>query len=99
MKKLPYLEVNLNPSNLNTSKNTGAASQLQTLAENKPNYDGVSIENMRNNPLYAKVDDIDKVGLAQKALLDAGAKVKSKTKAIRAFNDHAQKLRIPNNKK
>lgn len=97
MYKLPYLECNTQPSALNTSKPTGVAANLASVSDSKPSFDGVSIDNMRGNPLYQRMDDIDKVGLAQKAIVDASSKVKSKTKYIRALNDAAQRMsKIPN---
>lgn len=97
MNKVPHLEINFLPSQLNTSKPTGVASQLASLSSesNKPSFDGVTIEGMRNNPLYQHMDDIDKVGVAQKAIVDAASKVKSKQKYIRALNDLAQRPRKP----
>lgn len=97
MFKLPHLEVNCIPSQLNTSKPTGVAAQLASVAENQPQYDGVTIEQMRGNPLYAHGDTIDKIGKAQKALADAAAIVSQpkRSKYIRALNDAAQKYQKP----
>lgn len=92
MVKPPYLEINCIPSQLNTSKPTGVASNLASVADNAPQYDGVTIEQMRGNCLYERGDKIDKVGLAQKSLLDSGMKVKSRAKAIRSFNEVANKV-------
>lgn len=95
MYKLPHLEINCIPSQLNTSQPTGVASQLANVAQQTPHYDGVSIEQMRGNPLYQRLDDIDKVGIAQQKIADAAQIVKSRSKYIRALNDHAQKLQKP----
>lgn len=92
---MPYLEINKIPSNLNTSKPTGVASQLAQVAENAPQYDGITIDQMRGNPLYGRGDEIDKIGLAQKALADAAKIVKSRSRFIRGLNDAAQKMQKP----
>lgn len=100
MFKIPHLEINCIPSRLNTSKPSGVASQLASVAENEPRFDGITIEQMRGNPLYYRGDVIDKIGRAQKALADA-AKVVSqpkRAKMIRALNDAAQKYQKPNTK-
>lgn len=99
MDKIPKLEINCIPSQLNTSAPTGVASQLANVAQNQPHFDGVSIDMMRNNPLYERIDDIDKIGLAQKQLADSAKIVKSRSKYIRALNDHAQKLQKPKSPK
>lgn len=99
MNKIPHLEINCIPSQLNTSKPTGVASQLASAAESKPEFDGITIEQMKGNPVYGRGDAIDKVGMAQQLIADA-AKVLSqpkRAKLIRAFNDHAQKLQKPKN--
>lgn len=95
MFKLPHLEINKIPSGLNTSQPTGVASQLAQAAEHQPQYDGITVEQMRGNLLYGHYDDIDKIGLAQKALADAAKIVKSRSKYIRALNDHAAKIQKP----
>lgn len=97
MIKFPHLEINCIPSQLNTSKASGVASQLASIAEQKPNYDNVTIDQMRGNPLYQRFDDIDKIGLAQKRLIESTDIVRSKARTIRAYNDAAQKLRKPAN--
>lgn len=97
---MPHLEINCIPSQLNTSKPSGVASQLAQVAENPPQYDGVTIEQMRGNPLYDRGDAIDKIGKAQRALADA-AKIVSQPKRaryIRALNDAAQKAQKPTSK-
>lgn len=99
MKRTFHLEINTIPSQLNTSLPTGAASQLASQAQNEPHYDGVPIETMRENPLYQHFDDIDRIGLAQKKIIDAAKTIKSHSKKIRAFNDLAQKQRIPAERK
>lgn len=93
------MEVNCIPSQLNTSKLTGVASNLASVAENSPRYDGVTVEQMRGNPLYSGSarDDIDKVGAAQKSLADNAKIVKSRAKYIRSLNDAAQKVKKPAN--
>lgn len=97
MNKLPHLEVNCIPSQLNTSQPTGVASQLANLAQNPPHMDGVTIENMRNNPIYDRGDTIDKVGKVQKTIADRAKIVKSKSKMIRGLNEYAQKYQKPKN--
>lgn len=97
MFKLPYQEINCIPSQLNTSAPTGVASQLASAAQSQPEYDGITIEQMRGNPVYGRGDAIDKVGIAQKLIADA-AKVLSqpkRAKMIRALNDAAVKLQKP----
>lgn len=89
------MEVNVIPSALNTSKPTGVASQLAQVAENAPQFDGVTIEQMRGNPLYERGDVIDKIGKAQRAIADAAKIVKGRSKYIRALNDAATKLQKP----
>ena len=96
MNKLPHLEINCIPSQLNTSQPTGVAAQMASMANNPPQYDGMTIEQMRGNPLFERCDDIDKVGLAQKAIVENAKVIKSRSKYIRALNDHAQKLSKPN---
>lgn len=96
MDKIPYLDINCIPSQLNTSNPTGVASQLASMAQQPPHYDGVTLEQMRGNPLYDRLDDIDKIGLAQQKIADAANVVKGRAKYIRALNDHAQKLQKPN---
>lgn len=98
MDKIPKLEINCIPSQLNTSKPTGVASQLANVATHEPHFDGVTIEQMRGNVIYGRGDEIDKVGLAQKSLADAANIVKSRSKYIRALNDHAQKIQKPKSK-
>lgn len=95
MNKIPHLEINCIPSQLNTSKPTGVASQLASVAENAPQFDGITIDQMRGNPLYERGDAIDKIGRAQKALADAAKIVKSRSRYIRGLNDAAQKLAKP----
>lgn len=94
MYKPTHTEFNYCPSQLNTSSNKqGAAQQLANSLENKPNYNNETIENMRDNPLHARVDDIDKIGFAQKKLAEIGTKV-SKSKFVREANrkmNHPQK--------
>lgn len=95
MNKIPKLEINCIPSQLNTSKPTGVASQLANVALNEPRFDGVTIDQMRGNVLYGRGDEIDKIGLAQKALADAAHIVKSRSKYIRFLNDEARKIAKP----
>lgn len=92
------MEVNIIPSSLNTSKPTGVAAQLASVAENQPQFDGVTIEQMRGNPVYDRGDVIDKIGKAQKAIADAANIVKSRGKYIRALNDAAVKIAKPSAK-
>lgn len=93
------MEVNVIPSALNTSAPTGVASQLAAAAENAPQFDGVTIEQMRGNVLYERGDKIDKIGRAQKALTDAAHIVKSKSKMIRGLNEVASKMPKPKSNK
>lgn len=92
MNKLPRSEVNIIPSALNTSQPTGVASNLASIAECQPHYDGVCIEQMKGNPLYDRIDDIDKVGIAQKRITENAKIVKSKSKMIRGLNDAAHSI-------
>lgn len=95
MKKIPHLEINCIPSQLNTSTPTGVAAQLASVAENVPNYDNITLAQMKNNPLYQRLDDIDKAGLAKKAIADSAKIVKSRAKLIRSFNEAAHKVKKP----
>lgn len=97
MRKMPYLEINCIPSQLNTSKPTGVASQLASAAQTAPEYDGITIEQMKGNPVYGRGDAIDKVGMAQKLIADAAHVLAQpkRAKMIRAFNDAAVKLQKP----
>ena len=95
MNKIPKIEINCIPSQLNTSPITGVASQLANVAAQEPTYDGVTIEQMRGNVIYDRGDDIDKVGKAQKVIADNFKVVKSRAKVIRALNDAAQKYQKP----
>lgn len=93
MYKPSYLECNDAPSQLNTSTDkTGVASALTALADkdNKPHYNGATIESMRGNPLFDRVAEIDKVGLAQKKVTEMAKIVHSKRAMIRQFNETAQ---------
>lgn len=95
MKKLPHLEFNPAPSRLNTSTaQNGAASQMQQQPAAEPQYNNLKIEDMRGNPLFERIDKIDKIGKAQKALADAGQKV-SKSKFVRNLNRKMQHPAIP----
>lgn len=100
MFKIPYQEINCIPSQLNTSQPTGVQSQLASMAEHQPEYDGITIEQMRNNPVYGRGDAIDKVGIAQKLIADAAHVLAQpkRAKMIRAFNDAAVKLQKPSKK-
>lgn len=98
MFKIPHLEINVIPSSLNTSQPTGVSSQLAQVADNPPQFDGVTIEQMRGNPTYERGDVIDKIGKAQKAIADAAKIVKSRGKYIRALNDAAVKIQKPTSK-
>ena len=98
MYKVFKSEVNPSPSLLNTSKQTGAASALTGVLNSQPNFDGVTIDDMRGNPLYSHCDDIDKVGIVQKKAIENYGKVKSKEKVCRKFNDMARKVNIPSKK-
>lgn len=95
MKKFHLEYVNLLPSLVNTAEPSGAVSQLASQAKNEPSFDGVTIEQMRDNPLYQRCDDIDKIGLAQKRIIETAKTIKSNSKKIRALNDMAQKRNIP----
>lgn len=94
MNKMPKLEINCIPSQLNTSQPNGVASQLASVAQNAPNFDNVTVTQMRGNALYDGVarDQIDIIGRAQKALADAAHIVKSRAKYIRALNNDAANL-------
>lgn len=90
-----FMEQNFAPSRLNTSIPTGAVSQLANTLQDAPNYDGVTIEQMVGNPLYQNLDSIDKVGAAQKKVVESAKIIKSKDKMIRGLNDLAQRQRKP----
>lgn len=85
------------PSQLNTEPSKGVASHLASVSEQKPNYDGVTIEQMRGNPLYSQADDLDKIAVAQKQITENAKVLKSKGRFIRALNDQAQKMHKPKN--
>ena len=94
-----YFEINTAPSMLNTSNaKDGVFSQMNVLSKDEPSYDGMTIENMRGNPLFSKFDDIDKVGLAQNQLVKSANTLRSKRDSIRRFNDYAHKVNIPSKK-
>lgn len=95
MNKIPHLEINCIPSKLNTSAPTGVASQLASVAENAPQYDNVTIGQMRNNPLYQRIDDIDKIGLAKQQMMQTAKTVKSNMKKIRAVNELGSRINKP----
>lgn len=95
---MPHIEVNCIPSQLNTSEPTGVASQLAQVAEQSRNFDGVTIEQMRGNPIYDRGDKIDKVGRVQKTLADNAKIVKSRGKYIRGLNEAAVRLQKPSAK-
>lgn len=90
MTKIPHLEVNCIPSQLNTSKQTGVASQLAAAIEDPSLFSGVTIEQMRGNPLFERGDVIDKRGKAQKGLVEATKTIKTNAKRIRALEAAAQ---------
>lgn len=94
-----HLEVNCIPSALNTSTATGVASQLANVAADseRSGFDGVTIEQMRDNPLYQRGDKIDKIGLAQRRVADAARVVSEpkRAKLIRSLNEHASKIQKP----
>lgn len=92
MEKIPKLEINCIPSQLNTSKPTGVVSQLANVAKSEPFYDGVSIDQMQGNPLYDRIDDIDKVGRAKEVMIKNAKVVKSKRGLIRKVNEAAQRI-------
>lgn len=85
-----FMEMNNAPSRLNTSTATGAVSQLANQLNNPPQYDGVTIDDMRGNPLYSQADGIDKIGLAQNKIAEA-AKAVSKSKFVRQLNKELAK--------
>lgn len=89
-----FAEMNCAPDQLNTSKPTGAASQLANQLNNPPHYDGATIADMHDNPLYSRHDEIDKIGLAQKKITEA-AKAVSKSKFVRQLNREMSKNNIP----
>lgn len=90
-----FMEMNCAPDRLNTSKPNGAVSQLTNMLQDKPNYDGVTVEQMNGNVLYRhNTDAIDKVGLAQNEIAKA-AKAVSKSKFVRQLNRNAEKKNIP----
>lgn len=94
-----FIEMNSCPERLNTSSATGAMSQLSNSLQDPPSYDGVTIADMKDNPLYSRADTIDKIGIAQEKIVKATKAVKSKSKLIRGLNDLSQKMSIPKDKK
>lgn len=94
--KMPHMEINSQPSMLNTASGSdGVPAALQKTLDNPPKYDGIKIEDMRDNPLYTKHDEIDKIGLAQQKIAEA-AKAVSKSKFVRELN---RKMQHPNKPK
>lgn len=84
--KPKHIEKNYSPSQLNTNNDkSGVAQALQSSQKDEPHYDGATLEDMRGNPLYNKVDDIDKIGFAQKKLAENG-EILNKSKFIREVN-------------
>lgn len=96
MDKIPKIEINCIPSQLNTSAPTGVASQLAQVAQNEPQFDNVTIEQMRGNPIYQRGDKIDIVGQVQKTIVNNANIIKSRSGKIRALNDAAQRIQKPN---
>lgn len=94
IKKIPHQEINTIPSNLNTSSPTGVASMLANQAAKEPQYNGLTIDDMRGNPLFDRVAEIDKIGLAQKKLAETG-EILSKSKFVREANRRMQHLSKP----
>lgn len=92
---MPKIEINSIPSQLNPEKPSGVASQLANVAADPPHYDGVSIAMMRNNPLYERIDDIDKRGRAIEALEKTAKTVLSNRAKIRKFNEISNKIPKP----
>lgn len=91
-------EVNSLPSMVNTSTNSqGVISRLGSVRDDAPKFDGVTIEQMRGNPLYSRLDDLDKVGAAQRCIEESG-RVLRKSEFVRAFNRKMQHPNINNNK-
>lgn len=83
-------EINSLPSLCSTGdKNTGVVSQLVSQRDDAPKFDGVTVEQMRGNPLYARIDDIDKVSMAQHKI-EQTVNVLNKTEFVRAFNRRMQ---------
>lgn len=95
MDKMPKIEINSIPSQLNTEQPSGVASQLANVAADPPHYDGVTIQMMKGNPLYERIDDIDKRGRAIEALEMTAKTVHSNRGKIRKFNEISQKLQKP----
>lgn len=88
-------EVSYEPERLNLSSDKqGAAAALSQVQEKKPVFDNVSIEMMRDNPLYSKLDDIDKVGVAQQKVMES-AKIVEKSKFVRQLNRKMNHGKIP----
>lgn len=46
----------------------GVSSRLSVDESKPPTYNGATIETMRGNPIYDRVDQIDRKGLVEKAL-------------------------------
>ena len=56
------------PSLLTTHSKDGVESRLSVDESKAPTYNGATINDMRGNPIYDRVDQIDKIGLVEKAL-------------------------------
>lgn len=92
---MPKLEINSIPSQLNTEQPSGVATQLANVAADPPYHDGVTIQMMRNNPLYERIDDIDKRGRAIEALEKSAKTIHSNRAKIRKFNEISNNIPKP----
>lgn len=56
------------PSMFTQHTNEGVQSRLGIDESKPPTYNNATIEDMRGNPIYSRVDQIDRQGLVEKAL-------------------------------
>lgn len=56
------------PSMFTQHTSDGVSSRLSVDESKAPTYNGATIETMRGNPIYDRVDQIDRKGLVEKAL-------------------------------
>lgn len=56
------------PSMFSQHTNEGVQSRLGVDESKPPTYNNATIDDMRGNPIYSRVDQIDRKGLVEKAL-------------------------------
>lgn len=92
-KEIPS-ETSVLPSMFSQHTADGVQSRLG-VDESKPaTYNGARIEDMRGNPIYARVDQIDRKGMVQKAL-EKHVKEYAKSDFRRSFYEKLQRSRKP----